>query len=126
MINNNFNDIGKNNNQTSVTDADRKIPTLESTDNAGNEVNRHYPLAFGLGFLKLRFRHYPFAFELGFLGMHRGPMIDGIFLYADAMCRFQHVCVCVFKVFRIRKYIHLTSQTHHHRGTKSRKVNMTY
>ena len=30
--------IGKKNNQSSVSDADREIPTLESTDNAGNSV----------------------------------------------------------------------------------------
>ena len=39
MINNNFNIIGEKNNQTSVSDADREIPTLGSTDNAGNSVN---------------------------------------------------------------------------------------
>ena len=31
--------IDKKNNQTSVFDADREIPTLGSTDNAGNSVN---------------------------------------------------------------------------------------
>ena len=43
MMNNklitNFNAVGKKNNQTSVFCADREIPTLESTDNAGNLVN---------------------------------------------------------------------------------------
>ena len=39
IINNNFNVIGKKNNQTLVSDADREIPTLWSTDNAGNSVN---------------------------------------------------------------------------------------
>ena len=34
-----FNVIGKKDNQTLVFDADREIPTLGSTDNAGNEVN---------------------------------------------------------------------------------------
>ena len=34
-----FNVIGKKNNQTSVSDADREIPTLGSTDNARNSVN---------------------------------------------------------------------------------------
>ena len=34
MINNSFNDIGKKNN------ADREFPTLGSTDNVGNVVNR--------------------------------------------------------------------------------------
>ena len=34
-----FNIIGKKNNQTLVSDADREIPTLGSTDNAGNLVN---------------------------------------------------------------------------------------
>ena len=31
--------MGKKNNQISVSDADREITTLGSTDNAGNEVN---------------------------------------------------------------------------------------
>ena len=31
--------IGKKNNQSSVSDADREIPILGSTDNAGNSVN---------------------------------------------------------------------------------------
>ena len=31
--------IGKKNNQTSASDADREIPILGSTDNAGNSVN---------------------------------------------------------------------------------------
>ena len=39
MINNNFNVIGKKNNQSSVSNADREIPNLGSTDNAGNSVN---------------------------------------------------------------------------------------
>ena len=39
MINNNFNDIGKKNNQTSASDADQEIPALRSTDNARNMVN---------------------------------------------------------------------------------------
>ena len=33
-----FNVIGKKNNQTSVSDADREIKTLESTDNAGKSL----------------------------------------------------------------------------------------
>ena len=46
-----FNVIGKKNNQTSVSYADRKIPTLGSTDNAGNLVNLissiiHLPLGW--------------------------------------------------------------------------------
>ena len=61
-----FRIIGKKNNVSSVSDANREIPTLGSTDNAGNEV-------------KPRFRHYPFTFELGFLGLHRRPMIDSLF-----------------------------------------------
>ena len=39
MIFNNFNVIGKTNNQTLVSDADREIPTIRSTNNAGNSVN---------------------------------------------------------------------------------------
>ena len=34
-----FQRIGKTNNQSSVSDADREIPILRSTDNAGNSVN---------------------------------------------------------------------------------------
>ena len=34
-----FTAIGKKNNQTFVSDADREIPTLGSADNAGNSVN---------------------------------------------------------------------------------------
>ena len=34
-----FNVIGKKNNQSPVFDADRKITTLGSTDNAGNKIN---------------------------------------------------------------------------------------
>ena len=32
-------EVGKKNNQTSVSDADREIPILGSTENAGNSVN---------------------------------------------------------------------------------------
>ena len=39
MLNNNLNVIGKKNNQTSDSDADREIPILGSTDKAGNSVN---------------------------------------------------------------------------------------
>ena len=39
MTFNSFYVIGKKNNQTSVSDADREIPNLGSTDNAGNSVN---------------------------------------------------------------------------------------
>ena len=39
MINNYLNGIGKQNNQTSVSDADSEIPIIGSTDNAGNSVN---------------------------------------------------------------------------------------
>ena len=35
----NFQRIGKKNNQSTVLDADREIPFLGSTDNAGNSVN---------------------------------------------------------------------------------------
>ena len=38
MINNMFNVIGKKNNQTLVSDADREIPTLGLTDNAENSI----------------------------------------------------------------------------------------
>ena len=55
MINDNFNVIGKKNNQTSVSDADQEIPTLGSTDNAGNSVNL-------------------FTLELGFLCLHQRLM----------------------------------------------------
>ena len=39
MTNNKCNVIGKKNNQTLSFDADRDIPTLGQTDNAGNSVN---------------------------------------------------------------------------------------
>ena len=39
-----FPEIGKKNNQSSVSDADQTIPTLGSTDNAENSVN----LGFGI------------------------------------------------------------------------------
>ena len=55
--------IGKKNNQSLVSDADREIPTLRSTDNAGNSVN-------------LRLRHYPSTLGLEFLGLHRRPVTD--------------------------------------------------
>ena len=45
--------IGKKNNQSSVSDADREIPTIKSTDNAGNSIYRLYPFTLGLGFLGL-------------------------------------------------------------------------
>ena len=51
------------NNQSSVSDADQEIPTLESTDDAGNSVN----LVSGI------------ISRLGFLGLHRRPMVDSIF-----------------------------------------------
>ena len=45
-----FQRIGKKNNQTSISDADRQIPTLGSTDNAGNEVNSFIRLPSGWDF----------------------------------------------------------------------------
>ena len=39
MINNDFNGIGKKNKETSVSDVDREIPTLGSTNYTGNSVN---------------------------------------------------------------------------------------
>ena len=39
-----INVIGKNNNQSLVSDVDRETPTIGSTDNAGNLVN----LVFGI------------------------------------------------------------------------------
>ena len=58
-----FNVIGKKNNQTSVSDADREIPTLGSMDDAKNSVS------------------LVFTFRLGFLCLHRRPMRDPILLY---------------------------------------------
>ena len=49
-----YNVIGKKNNQTLVSGADQEIPTLESTDNAGNSVNLVFSiirLPSGLNFL---------------------------------------------------------------------------
>ena len=55
--------MGKKNNQTSVSDADREIPTFGSRDNAQNSVKPH-------------FWHYLFTLRLGFLSLHRRLMID--------------------------------------------------
>ena len=57
---------GKKNNQSSVSDADREIPTLGSTNNAGNSVNP-------------RFQHCPSTLGLGFLGLHQRPMIESMY-----------------------------------------------
>ena len=62
-----FNVTHKKNNQSLVSDADREIPTLGSTDNAGNNGKTRYPRL-----------HFPFIVGLGFLGLHRRPMIDSI------------------------------------------------
>ena len=61
-----FHRIGKKNKQSSVSDADREIPTLGSTDNAGNLVNHSFTLG------------------LGFLCLHRRPMIDSICKFLSA------------------------------------------
>ena len=53
--------MGKKNNQTSGSDADRDTPTLGSSDNAGNEVNLVYGII-----------HLP-------SDLRRRPMIDSIF-----------------------------------------------
>ena len=45
--------IGKKNNKTSASDADREIPKLRSTDNAGDSVNLVSGIIRGLGFLGL-------------------------------------------------------------------------
>ena len=63
-----FQRIGKKNNQSSVTDADREITTLGSKDNAGNSVN----LISGI-------IRSPSVWDLGFLYLHRSSMIDSIF-----------------------------------------------
>ena len=55
--------MGKKNNQTSGSDADRDTPTLGSSDNAGNEVN----LVSVSGII-----HLP-------SDLRRRPMIDSIF-----------------------------------------------
>ena len=52
--------IGRKDYRSSISDADREISTLESSDNAD-------------------FRHYPFTLGLGFRGLHRRPMTDSIF-----------------------------------------------
>ena len=72
MIFNTFNVICKKNNQIYFPDSDREIPSLGSTDNAGNSVKCRK-----LG--KPRFRQYPFTLGLGFLCLHRRPMIDSIY-----------------------------------------------
>ena len=60
---NNFYVIGKKNYQTSVSDADQEIPTLGSTNIAGNSVN---PVS---GIIRLP------------SDLHQRPMIDSIFLF---------------------------------------------
>ena len=67
-----LNDIGKKNNQTSVSYAGGEIPTLGSTDNAGNLVN----LVSGI-------IHLPFGLE--FLCLHQRPMKDSICLRMGAL-----------------------------------------
>ena len=62
-----FQRVGKKNNQSSVSDADREIPTRGSTDNAGNSVN------FVSGIT-------PFTHGLGFLDLPRGPMSGSVYL----------------------------------------------
>ena len=59
--------IGKKNNQSSVSDVDQEIPTLRSTDSAGNSV----PC----------FQHFPFTLGLGFLCLHQRLMIDSIYVF---------------------------------------------
>ena len=59
--------MGKKNNQSSVSDADREIPTLGLMGNAGNWVN----LISGI-------IHLPT--ELGFLYLHQRLMVDSIYL----------------------------------------------
>ena len=44
---------GKKHNKSSVSDADREIPTSGQRKVTGNPVNRHYPFSVGLGFLGL-------------------------------------------------------------------------
>ena len=60
---------GKKNNHSSVSDADREIPTLRSTNNAGNSVNL------------VSVYRYLFTVGLGFLGLHRRTMTDSIYLF---------------------------------------------
>ena len=66
MIFNNFNVVGKKNNQTSISDVDREISTLGSTDNAGNSVN------LISGIIRLHIGS-------GFLYLHQRAMIDSIY-----------------------------------------------
>ena len=48
-----FQRIGKKNNQSSVTDADREIPTLGSTDNVGKEVKSNFSGSNTIGTMKI-------------------------------------------------------------------------
>ena len=63
MVNNNFIVIGKKNKKKSVSDADRGIRALGSTNNAGNSVK----LVFGI--IRL-------PWGLGFLCLNRRSMLD--------------------------------------------------
>ena len=67
IINKKFNVIGKKNNQTSVSDAVREIPTLRATHNAGNSVN-----------LVSSILRLPSGLGLGFFCLHQKPMIVSI------------------------------------------------
>ena len=55
-----FPKIGKKNDQTTVSDADRDITSLGSSENVG----------------KTCFREYPFTLGFGFLSQHWKPMTD--------------------------------------------------
>ena len=60
--------IAKKNNQSSIFDEDWEIPTLGSTDNAGNSVN----LISGI-------IHLPFGWNIS--GLHRWQMIVSFFVH---------------------------------------------
>ena len=68
MISSNFYVIGKKNYQTSVSDTDREIPTIGSTDNAGNSAN-------------LVSRIIRLLSDLGLFCLHQRPKIDSVYLF---------------------------------------------
>ena len=80
MIFYNFNVVCKKNNQTSISDVDREISTLGSTDNAGNSVNLIsgiIRLPIGSGFLYLHQRASDDRFYLShtIIGKRRGSQL---------------------------------------------------
>ena len=76
--NNNSKVIDKRNNQILVSNADREIPTLESTEN-GNPLFRHYPFTLGLGFHCLNWKPMLDSFCPGDMNLSRLCSLSHLF-----------------------------------------------